>query len=189
MTDLLPISPHPRPVEYPVDFPRPSAGPVRRLPGFAELSEIRSSTLRAWPVSRCQRHRLVEKEQLGVPPWRHRLPLPALEVEKAGDPRLVPPAGHPEFLPVVMQDSPVSHQPAPVGGVSDDLAGRQDTVLERHRVSSAEGRRYCPSRGPAPAPSTPSARSRPRDPPLAAKRPRGRSEIAAKRRLWLQSAR
>ena len=93
----------------------PAVNPVRRRPEGAVAIVIGAPAFRARPVPRRQRHRLVEKEQLGVAARRHDSAAAALEREHAGHPMRHPPARGAELLFVVMQH-PAIAQKSPRAG-------------------------------------------------------------------------
>src|SRR5690606_7996566 len=86
----------------------------------------------AWPVPRRERRGLIQKEQLGIPPRRHHLPMPAAELQLTADPLPCYPAAASEslFRPVETA-APFSHH-GPARRRRDDLSLGRHAGLERH---------------------------------------------------------
>jgi hypothetical protein len=104
-----------------------------------EAAVVLATALGTWPMPGGQRRRIVQEEQLRVPPRLHQRAPAVLEVKSARDPRRARMgAANPAFG--VVQASPVAkHQPA--RRISDDPDERRDAILTRHdREDDADGR-------------------------------------------------
>jgi len=100
-------------------------------PEGREAVEVGAPAQRAGAMSRCERRRLVEEEELGettrLKEWTS---LPAPELEPTGDPALSGEAP-PNAPGPIVEAAPVSvHEAA--GRIRDKLAERRDSVLQRH---------------------------------------------------------
>jgi aryl-alcohol dehydrogenase-like predicted oxidoreductase len=81
-------------------------------------------------VSRSERRRFVEKEQLGPAARLHHFAVPSAELRPAGDPAPHLPRSD-DAARLVVQHPAIPGQQA-AAGPGDQLAGRRDTVLKRH---------------------------------------------------------
>ena len=152
--DFPPLRADPLGMQRHVHLGRPGrCGPAARLgPQRRKALGIAAAALEAGAMAGGQRRRLVEEEQLGVAVGlHHRLAVPALELEHAGDPLPGGPAAGPE-RPVGQMEgaAAVAHHEAAVRR-GDDLALGRDAVLERHRAicqtrRQITRRRECPTR-------------------------------------------
>ena len=104
-------------------------------PGRLKRPERGPAAQGTGPMPRRHRHRLVEEEQFGPGAGGHRRAAGVFPLKAAGNPVRVPPAGGAEVPVVIMQNAPIAGQCA-ARGVGDDLAGGQDTVLQRHIIFS-----------------------------------------------------
>lgn len=115
------------PVELRIDRVRSDLARVKRPPHLTESVVVIPSTLRARPVARCQRSRLVEEEQLGEPPGRHqRRAPPAAEAQPTGDPALGGVGPSDLALLIVQAPAVAVHEPSFRRG--DQLAQRRDAI-------------------------------------------------------------
>src|SRR4051812_22601193 len=86
---------------------------VRHRPGRGEAREVVAPALGAGAVAGGERGRLVEEEQLGVAAWgQDRVTAPAMELQPAGHPMWVPPAGGPQPAGRVVEGATVAHERA-----------------------------------------------------------------------------
>jgi len=114
-----------------VDRVGPDLIGMELTPEGREAVVVGAPTQRAWAMSRCERRRLVEEEELGettrLKKWTS---LPAPELEPTGDPALSGEAP-PNASGRVVEAAAVSvHEAA--GRIRDELAERRDPVLHRH---------------------------------------------------------
>src|SRR6185369_8326768 len=101
-------------------------------PGGPEGLDPIAAAVEAGPVAGGKRRRLVEEEQLGPAPPRHRHTVEVLVLELADQPAFEAPALLQEraALRIVDDAAVAGEQPARRG--RDDIAERGDAVLQRH---------------------------------------------------------
>ena len=132
-THLPTMTSHPFTVNLPVDAPDwNKAAVLDRIalePSRLECDICCTPTSTARSMSRRERSRLVEEEQLGIGTAPHDRAPPPAEFEPAGHPRLAIPASS-EQRPAdgVVNHSAIPHQGATSGG-GDDFARRPHSVL------------------------------------------------------------
>ena len=110
---------------------------VEPAPDRREADVVLAPAESARAVPGCERRRLVEEEELGEQArLEERAPLPAPELEPAGDPPLrgVPPS---DPACVVVEAAAVSVD-EPARRARDQLTERRDAVLQRHRPRVGE---------------------------------------------------
>src|SRR4029450_1475467 len=114
--------------------PRDRVGVGRPKPEPLEAHVVLAPAERARPMTRGERRRLVEEEELRELPGLHqRLSGPPAELESAGDPALAVVAPEDASLAVVQAAAvPVDESSRRVG---DELAQRRHPVPERHLTS------------------------------------------------------
>lgn len=120
-------------VQHPIHVRRPRLRFARRLrPQPLIIKEVRTATLGARAVSRCQRNSLIQEEERRIGMW---LPLrrpPILERQPARDPqhRLVL-AHHDSRARSFVETTSIAH-PRTANRRRDDVTPRSDSVLCRH---------------------------------------------------------
>src|SRR5258707_1149189 len=106
---------------------------IALLPRRAKPVRVVAAAEEAGAMPRRQRRRLVEKEQLGPAAPAHHLAPPASEFADAGKPRLAGPAPRQQGPGRgVVNDAAIAGKQAAMWR-SDDVAGRRDAVLQRHK--------------------------------------------------------
>jgi hypothetical protein len=129
--DLFSSTVNSRPMQFPIDFgreQRPAFRLARTIPGISEGVEPFPPALGTRPVSGGQRHRFVQKEQLGVTARRHHGTSPPLEFQQACDPLPTPELTDDQTFVIVQRPAPVAHQSS-AGSRFDNRPARIDTVL------------------------------------------------------------
>ena len=117
-----------------IDLHRPQRSAIvaarGRGPGIEEAQVIGAPAFPAGPMPGGKRRGLVQEEQLCVGMGGHHRAPARFELEPAGHPMGMPPAGGSEDAMVVMQDPPIAHQGSPC---ADGLDGGKwrDAILMR----------------------------------------------------------
>jgi len=116
-------------------------------PGTGVQQEIPAAAVMTGPMTGGEGNGLVEEEQRGPAPGRHRIALNALPVKDAADPRLRAPAGRAQAAIRAVQAAAVAHQQA-AAGVGHDLLRGENPVLQRHAAHPANGDRHSLAESP-----------------------------------------
>jgi hypothetical protein len=116
-------------VEPQIDLVRTDRVTVVLSPDVTEADVVLTPAERTWAVTRAERGRLVQEEQLReLARLQQRTPVPAAELQPAGDPPSYCPLS-PNAPEIVVQTATVPvHEPP--GWVRDELAEGRDAVLE-----------------------------------------------------------